>query len=81
MPQIPCPWCGARDAGEFRYGGQAGIAYPEDPAASSDEAWAGILFLRDNPRGVWEERWAHAAGCRRWFVVRRDTATNRILGP
>ena len=30
---IPCPWCGPRDEVEFRYGGQAHLAYPDDPAA------------------------------------------------
>ena len=33
MLLIPCPCCGPRDATEFRYGGQAGIAYPADPEA------------------------------------------------
>ncbi|HEX9342090.1 MAG TPA: sarcosine oxidase subunit delta, partial [Actinomycetota bacterium] len=28
MLLLPCPWCGPRDEAEFRYGGQAGIAYP-----------------------------------------------------
>jgi heterotetrameric sarcosine oxidase delta subunit len=78
--RIPCPWCGPRDEVEFRYGGQARIAYPDDPDALSDEAWAAFLFLRDNPRGPFLERWCHAAGCRRWFELRRDTATHAVLG-
>jgi heterotetrameric sarcosine oxidase delta subunit len=77
---IPCPWCGPRDETEFTYGGQAHLPYPHDPAALSDEAWADFLFMRDNPRGPWSERWMHAAGCRRWCYVVRDTATNRIFG-
>jgi len=31
MLLITCPWCGARDEVEFRYGGQAHLAYPDDP--------------------------------------------------
>ena len=54
MLLVPCPmsWCGPREEIEFRYGGQAGIAYPTDPEALSDEAWANFLFLRDNPKGA-----------------------------
>ena len=53
MLLIPCPWCGPRDETEFKYGGQAHLPYPDDPAALSDEAWADFLFMRDNPRGPW----------------------------
>ena len=78
MLLIRCPWCGDRDEIEFRYGGQAHIAYPTDTEAVDDAEWAELLFLRDNPKGAWAELWAHAAGCRRWFNVVRDTATYRI---
>ena len=78
MLLIRCPWCGDRDEVEFRYGGQAHLPYPEDPAALSDEEWADVLFMRDNPKGPFAERWVHAAGCRRWFNVVRDTLTNEI---
>jgi sarcosine oxidase subunit alpha len=79
MLLIPCPWCGPRDEAEFHYGGQAHLAYPEDPAALTDEEWARHLFFRDNPKGPFAERWMHAAGCRRWFNAVRDTATNRFV--
>jgi heterotetrameric sarcosine oxidase delta subunit len=78
MLLIRCPWCGERDEVEFSYGGQAGIAYPSDPAALSDGAWAAWLFFRDNPKGAFSERWVHTHGCRRWFDVERDTFTNEI---
>lgn len=78
MLLIPCPWCGPRDETEFRYGGQAGIAYPPDPEALSDAEWADFLFMRDNPKGDFHERWMHAAGCRRWFNVVRSTVDHRI---
>ena len=75
MLLIPCPWCGPRDEVEFRYGGQAQVPYPSDPDALTDAEWADYLFMRDNPRGRWAERWVHTAGCRRWFNAIRDTAT------
>jgi sarcosine oxidase, subunit delta len=74
MKQVRCPWCGDRDVAEFSYGGQAGVAYPADPAATSDEDWAQYLFVRDNPKGLFAERWVHTHGCRRWFDVERDTS-------
>lgn len=78
MLYIPCPWCGPRDETEFRYGGQAHVTYPADPDALDDAAWAGYLFLRDNPEGWSRERWVHTAGCRRWFNVVRHTVSYRI---
>jgi sarcosine oxidase, subunit delta len=76
MLSITCPWCGERDEVEFAYGGEAGIAYPADPAELSDEEWAAYLFVRDNPKGRFGERWVHIHGCRRWFGTVRDTETN-----
>jgi heterotetrameric sarcosine oxidase delta subunit len=75
MLLIPCPWCGPRNETEFHYGGQAGIAYPDDPHALGDAEWAEYLFVRDNPKGWFTERWAHTAGCRRWFDIQRHTVT------
>jgi heterotetrameric sarcosine oxidase delta subunit len=76
---IGCPWCGPRDEIEFSYGGQAHVTYPTDPEALSDEEWADFLFMRDNPRGAFRERWYHVHGCRRWFNAVRDTATHRFV--
>ncbi len=78
MLLIPCPWCGPRNEVEFHYGGQADVSYPADPQATSDVDWAQFLFYRANPKGLFTERWFHAAGCRRWLTVRRDTSTNEI---
>lgn len=75
---IHCPWCGERDEVELHYGGQAGVPYPEDPHALDDRAWGEYLFVRDNPCGEFAERWSHTAGCRRWFTLVRDTATNEV---
>ncbi len=37
------------------------------------------MFLRTNPKGMFAERWNHQAGCRRWFNMLRNTATDDIL--
>ncbi|MEU4229099.1 sarcosine oxidase subunit delta [Nonomuraea sp. NPDC026600] len=79
MLLITCPWCGPRDETEFQYGGQAHVAYPEDPSALSDEEWASYLFYRDNPAGRFRERWVHNVGCRKWFNAVRDTRSYEIL--
>ena len=79
MLKIACPWCGDRDEVEFRYGGQAHIARPSEPERLSDAEWAEYVFIRDNPKGEFAERWVHAAGCRRWFNMRRSTVTHEIL--
>lgn len=79
MLRIPCPWCGPREETEFHCGGQAHVERPRDPDALSDAEWAEYLFMRDNPKGVHAERWAHAAGCRRWFNVLRDTVGHDIV--
>ena len=78
MLLIPCPWCGERQEDEFSYGGQAGLPYPDDPEALTDEEWAAFLFVRANPKGPFRERWVHTHGCRRWFDVTRDTVTNEV---
>lgn len=79
MLLISCPWCGPREETEFRCGGEAHIARPPDPSSLDDAAWADFLFIRSNPKGLFQERWVHAAGCRRWFNAVRDTLTHRIL--
>ncbi len=76
---ITCPYCGARDQSEFTYAGEAHIARPEWDDAMTDEQWAGFVFMRNNPKGVFAERWMHAAGCRKFFNVIRNTATDEIL--
>ena len=79
MLLIPCPWCGPRDETEFRCGGQAHIVRPADPERLTDAQWADYVFMRDNPKGLFAERWQHAAGCRRWFNAMRNTVTHDIV--
>jgi len=79
MLLIPCPYCGEREESEFHHGGEAHIARPENPDKLDDAEWADYLFMRQNKKGLFLERWVHRAGCRRWFNMARDTATNEIV--
>ena len=76
---IPCPHCGPRDEIEFACGGEAHIARPLIENKISDADFADYLFIRDNPKGVFLERWRHSAGCRKWFNLARDTVTHEII--
>jgi len=76
MLLIDCPHCGPRAEVEFRYGGQAHIVRPEQPADLDDEAWAEHLYMRDNRRGLQAERWYHIHGCGRFFNALRHTVTD-----
>ncbi|MAR78845.1 MAG: sarcosine oxidase subunit delta [Rhodospirillaceae bacterium] len=76
---INCPYCGERDESEFHYGGEAGITRPGHPDKLSDKEWGNYLFMRKNTKGLFSELWFHSAGCRKWFIVDRDTVTNEIV--
>ena len=78
MLLIPCPWCGPRPENEFRYGGQAHVVRPADPASADDATWAAYLYFRDNPKGRHAERWRHVHGCGRFLNCVRDTVADRI---
>ena len=72
---IRCPNCGPRPCSEFSYHGE--VRPLADPAAS-EEAEIARLWFRRNVTGLQRERWFHAAGCRRFVTVTRDTRTNII---
>jgi sarcosine oxidase subunit alpha/sarcosine oxidase subunit delta len=62
---------------EFRYGEV--LIVPEELA----DPWARDLdraFMHANLEGVVTERWFHEGGCRRWMTIRRDTATDQVIG-
>jgi sarcosine oxidase subunit delta len=79
MMLVPCPWCGPRDAGEFGYVGE--VVPRPDPARTTAAEWRDYLYLRRNPAGWTLERWYHRMGCRRYFIVERDTVTHEIRTP
>ncbi|HEV8389454.1 MAG TPA: sarcosine oxidase subunit delta [Dongiaceae bacterium] len=77
MLRIRCPFCGERDHGEFTYGGDATVVYPD--LAASVGAWIDAVYVRANPQGPHRERWQHSDGCRLWLIVERDTMTHEIM--
>ena len=77
MLLIPCPHCGPRPELEFRYGGEAHVARPDNAGSDADVARA--LFLRSNAKGVHAERWRHMHGCGRFFNCVRDTVSDKII--
>lgn len=74
MIQLPCPWCGPRNASEFHYQGEA-TARPDVSTATPQE-WRQYLFMRSNPCGWVDENWYHTAGCRKFIRIRRHTLSN-----
>ncbi len=79
MLHIFCPHCAEyREEEEFHAKGQAHIPRPLDPEALSDKEWGEYLYFRKNPRGIHHELWVHAAGCRKFFNMTRDTVTYEI---
>ena len=72
---VPCPHCGSRPKEEFTI---KGAALPRPAPDADEQAWMDYVYLRDNPRGRYEEFWQHTSGCRRWLVVTRDTASHEI---
>jgi sarcosine oxidase subunit delta len=76
---IDCPYCGARDAQEFSYRGEAASPRPDPAASDAADQFHDHVYLRDNPAGLLRETWHHGAGCRRWIAVWRNTLTHEIV--
>ena len=77
MHTLECPRCGRRPLDEFVFGGERRATpstIPDPFERDFDEVW-----IFDNPDGETVERWFHAAGCRRWLTVRRDTSADHVL--
>ncbi len=70
---LTCPNCGKRYVSEFAYRGE--YQSRPDPKAPFED-WTDYVFMRENARGRQVEWWYHRGGCKRWFLVRRDTSNN-----
>ena len=78
---IHCPYCDEhREEEEFHASGEAHLPRPLDPDNCTDKEWGEYLYFRKNPRGVHREPWVHAAGCRKYFNIARNTVTYEIYG-
>jgi methylglutamate dehydrogenase subunit B len=76
---IDCPHCGKRPIEEFTFLGDAAPTRPQSIDPSKAGEWFDYVYLRDNPRGLFNEYAHHAGGCRVWLVVTRDTQTHDIF--
>jgi sarcosine oxidase subunit delta len=79
MLLIACPYCGERPELEFVHGGQAHIARPAKPSAADKQEWTRFLYMRDNTKGLYAERWRHSHGCGKFFNAVRDTTTDHFI--
>jgi methylglutamate dehydrogenase subunit B len=71
--RVACPFCGERPFTEFSFGGELRDVSSPDPASDFER-----VYLHENIAGHQRERWYHAAGCKRWVTLSRDTTTNRF---
>src|SRR3712207_9581297 len=76
MILLSCPYCGPRNASEFRYVGE--VSERPDPNETGVEQWRTFLYTRNNPAGWTTETWFHRAGCRKQLVAERHTVTNEV---
>ena len=74
--RIVCPFCGERGIEEFSYAGDATRVRPASQAGLAD--WVDYVYFRANPAGLHKELWYHAASCREFVPVERDTRTHAI---
>ena len=81
MLLIRCPYCEQdRPEVEFSYAHQAHKPRPEAAEGELDDHnWARWVYYQKNIKGVAQERWNHAAGCRKFFNAVRDTVSSEIL--
>jgi methylglutamate dehydrogenase subunit B len=75
--RLTCPICGERGIEEFSYFGDATVARPAPDAPA--QAWVDYVYFRNNPAGLHSELWYHAAACRGFLRVERNTLTHAIL--
>jgi heterotetrameric sarcosine oxidase delta subunit len=79
MLLVPCPNCGPRNSSDLRHIGES--TKRPDPNTATPEEWRTYLYLRDNVADWNTETWYCARGCRRYFKVERNTATNEFRNP
>jgi heterotetrameric sarcosine oxidase delta subunit len=76
MILVSCPYCGPRNASEFRWCGE--VKPRPDSNRATPEQWRDYLYLKANGAGWITETWYHREGCGRYFRTERHTLTNEI---
>lgn len=79
MLLVPCPNCGPRNQSDLRLVG-ASLSRP-DPNTASRAEWGSYLYLRENPADWLKETWYCRSGCRTYFSLERNQATNEFRVP
>lgn len=79
MLLVPCPNCGPRNAADLRHVGES-TARPDASSASPKE-WREYLYIRANVADWNTETWFCTRGCRKFFKLERNTATNEFRNP
>ena len=77
---ITCPHCGTRPVEEFTFLGDAKPVRPASNDPATMDQWFDYVYLRDNPRGAFDEFAHHSGGCRAWLVISRNTDTHDVHG-
>lgn len=75
MKLLDCPVIGSRPISEFDYMGEVRVP----PTEADESAWSDYVFNRNGAPGVLKEWWYHRPSGR-WYVLLRDTLTDRITG-
>jgi len=76
MILVPCPYCGPRNASEFRWCGE--VKSRPDCNRATPEQWRDYLYFKSNGARWITETWYHREGCARYFRTERHTLTNEI---
>lgn len=79
MLLVPCPNCGPRNSSDLKHVGESHVR--PDPNTASQKEWRDYLYIRDNVADWNIETWYCTRGCRKFFKVERNTATNQFRNP
>ena len=75
--RIRCPFAASATSRNSPIAAMPTVRRPPSLADGATDAWVDYVYNRDNPAGPHREYWYHAAGCRSWLVVTRDTRSHR----
>ncbi len=71
MTRLVCPFCGARELGEFEFR----KTLPEPGGTPFAQ-----VYERIERPALSVEHWQHVEGCRGWLLVHRNPSTGDVLG-